>query len=81
MMNLHSVQLHMESHIAHVQEVVGEVLLDHIALVAAADHKIIDAVMAVNLQNVPKNWPSPDLHHRLGLQVRFLADPRAEPSC
>ena len=38
---------HVEGHVGHVQEVVGEVLLDHVALVAEADHEVVEAVVAV----------------------------------
>jgi len=40
----HAVGMHAEGDIGHVQEVVGEVLLDQIALVAAADDEVIDSV-------------------------------------
>ena len=60
-----------------VQEVVGEILLDHIALVAEADHEVVDAVVAVGLHDVPEDRPPADFDHRLGAQMRFLGDARA----
>lgn len=44
LMNLHGVFLHVESHIGHVEEVVGEVLLDDISLVSGADDEVPNPV-------------------------------------
>ena len=41
--HLHLVRGHIEGDIAIVQKIIGEIFLDHIALVATADHKIVDA--------------------------------------
>ena len=35
---------HIEGNVRHVQEIIGEIFLDHIALVAAAHDEIVDAV-------------------------------------
>ncbi|MNN37745.1 hypothetical protein D3C81_1517080 [compost metagenome] len=40
----HLIVLHIESDIGGMQKIIGEIFLDHIALVAAANHEIIDAV-------------------------------------
>jgi len=45
--NFHVPIRHVKGDITGVQEVVGEVFLDHIALVAAANDEIGDAVVAV----------------------------------
>ena len=71
----------MKGHIAHVQEVISEIFLDHIALVATADHKLIDAMSAVDLEDMPENRLPADFHHRLGFEVRFLADAGAKAPC
>ena len=68
----------MKGHIAHVQEVVSEILLDHIAFVATADHKLIDAVGAKDLEDVPEDRLAADFHHGLGLEVGFFADAGAK---
>ena len=68
----------MKGHIAHVQEVIGEILLDHIALVTAADHKLVDAMGAIDLEDVPKDRLATDFHHWLGFQVRFFTDAGAK---
>ena len=62
----HGVVAHVEGHVGHVQEVVGEVLLDDVALVAQADHEVAEAVVAVRLHDVPQDRPLADLHHGLG---------------
>ena len=68
----------MEGHIAHVQEVVCEVFLDHIALIAAADHKLFDSMGAKDLEDVPEDRLAADFHHGLGLEVGFFADAGAK---
>ena len=55
-----------------MQEVIGKKLLVQIAHIAAADHKLIDAEAAVDLQYVPQNCPATDFRHRL----RSLRRPR-----
>ena len=71
---------HVERDVGHVQEVVREILLDDVALVAAADHEIVDAVRRVDLHDVPEDRLAADLDHRLRLQIALLGDPRAEPA-
>ena len=61
-----------------MQEVVGEVFLDHVALVAAADHEVIDAVGGVDFHDVPENRLAADLDHRLGL--RWVSSEMRVPS-
>ena len=67
-----SLPLQVERHVGVVQEVVGEVLLDHVALVAEADHEVGEAVLAVDLHDVPEDRVLADLGHRLGLDLRLL---------
>src|SRR5215471_6714401 len=74
LMNLHCVVLHVEGNVRHVQEVVGEVLLDHVALVAAADNEFVYAGRRVALHDVPEDRLAANLHHRLGANHGFLAD-------
>ena len=74
----HRVVGHVECHVRHVQKIVREILLDHVALVAAADHEVVDAVRGVELHDVPEDRPAADLHHRLGLEVGFLGESRAK---
>ena len=77
MMHVHLVLLHVEGDVGHVQEVVGEVLLDHVALVATADHEIVDAVRRVELHDVPEDRLAADLDHGLRFQMGLLGDPGA----
>lgn len=78
LMDLHAVGAQVEGDVGHVQEVVGEVLLDHVALVAAADDEVIDAVGGVELHDVPKDRLAADLHHGLGLEIGLLGQACAE---
>ena len=63
--------------VGHVQEVVGEVLLDHVAAVTEQDDELGDPGGAVDLHDVPQDRPAADLDHRLRTALRFLADPCA----
>src|SRR5579885_1557819 len=63
---------HVEGDVRHVQEVVGEIFLDDVALVAAADHEVVGAVRRIDLHDVPKDRLAADLDHGLGPQVAFF---------
>jgi hypothetical protein len=54
-----------DGHVRHVQEVVGEVLLDDVTLVTAADDEVVDAMGEYELQDVPEDRPAADFDHRL----------------
>src|SRR5262249_31719729 len=66
-----------ERDVRHVQRVVGEILLDEIALVAEADDEVVEAVGGVDLHDVPQDRPAADLDHRLRTEMRLFADARA----
>ena len=55
-----------------MQEVVGEVLLDDVALVATANDKIIYAMGGIQLHDVPQDWSAADFDHWLGLEIGFF---------
>ena len=74
----HAVVAHVEGHIRHVQKVVGEVFLDQVALVTAANHEIVDAVVGIDLHDVPQDGLAANFHHRLGFEVGFFGNPGAE---
>jgi hypothetical protein len=78
LMNLHAVLSHVEGHVGHVQKVVGEVLFDHVALVAAADDEVVDAVGRVHLHDVPQDRLAADFDHRLGAHGGFFAESGAK---
>ena len=76
--HLHAIARHVEGEVRGVQEVVGEVFLDHVAAVTAADHEIVHAVRAVDLHDVPEDGLAPDLHHGLGFEMGFFGNPGAQ---
>src|SRR5712692_7209262 len=76
--DLHFVVLHVEGHVGHVEEVVGEVLFDEITLVAAADNEVIDPVEGVQLHDMPQNRLSADFDHWFRLDLCFLAQSGAK---
>ncbi|EKD81972.1 MAG: hypothetical protein ACD_39C01540G0001 [uncultured bacterium] len=53
MMHFHAVLLHIKGHIRHVKKVIGKILLDHVALVAATDDKVMNIVGRINFHDVP----------------------------
>ena len=75
LMDLHRVLRHVERDVRHVQEVVGEVFLDDVALEAAADDEVRDAVRRVDLHHVPEQWLAADFDHRLRTQHGLFAEP------
>src|SRR4030081_2129254 len=77
-MNGHLIGVHVKGHIRGMKKVVGEVLLDDVALVSATDNEVIDAMLRVNLQNVPENRTAANLDHRLGTNYRFFRETRAD---
>src|SRR5262245_17436627 len=60
--------------------VVEEVVLDGVGLVAQAEDEVLVPVVGVVLHDVPQDRPVADGHHRLGHQVRILADAHAHPA-
>jgi hypothetical protein len=77
-MHRHLVRPHIERHIRHMHKVVRKELLDDISLVPATDHKIIDPMLGIDLQNMPENRPPPNLHHRLRPYRRLFRQPRPQ---
>ena len=74
----HLVVVHVEGDVGGVEEVVGEELLDDVALVSAADDEVVDAVLGVDLEDVPEDGPATDLDHRLGAEGCLFGDAGAE---
>jgi len=68
----------MEGHVTAMKEVVGEILLDYVALVTAANDEFVNAMVAVGLEDVPQDWHTTDFHHWLGPQVGFLGEAGAK---
>ena len=76
--HLHFITGEVESNVRGMQEVVGEVLLHHVALVAQADHEVVDAKMRIELEDVPQHRLAADFDHRFGAERGFLAYSGAE---
>ena len=72
-MNMHAVGLHVECHIRHVQEIISEIFLDQVALVAAANYEITNSIVGINFHDVPENRPAANFHHWLRAQRGLLA--------
>ena len=80
LVNDHLVATHIERHIGHVQEVIGKILLDYIALVTAAYDKVVDAMCCIDLQDMPQNGTTTDFDHRFRSQTGLLSKAGAETS-
>ena len=61
-----------------MEEVVGEVFLDDVALVSAADDEVVDAVLGVELEDVPEDGSAADFDHGLGAEGGFFTEACAE---
>src|SRR5205085_2820198 len=68
-----TVSAEIERHVRGMEQIVGEVLLDGVALVTAADHEVVDAMRGIDLHDVPENGSASDVDHRLGPEMRFLS--------
>src|SRR3954470_4373080 len=77
-MDIHPIAAQVERHIAGVQEVVREIFLDLVALISAADDEVGQPMRGVDLQDVPQDRLSADLHHGLRTQRALLADARPQ---
>lgn len=54
----------MKFDVRHVHEIVGEIILDHITLVAQTNHEVIYAVGRVDLEDAPQDRLPADFYHR-----------------
>src|SRR5262249_28866073 len=57
--------------------VVEEVLLDHVSPVPKTKREVGEAVMRVELHDVPENWPATDIDEWLGPELGFFSQPRS----
>lgn len=64
--------------ITMMQKIMGEIFLDHITLIPQADDELIDAIVRIDLHDVPEDRLAADLYHGLGLEMGLLADPGTE---
>ena len=78
--NFDAVVREVDGHIAVVAEIVGEVFLDDVLFVSAADDEIFDSVVLVRFHDVPYDRFSADFDHRFRNQVGGFAETRSEAS-
>jgi hypothetical protein len=60
--------------------VVQEIVLDHVAAVSKAAHKISKPIVCVQLHDMPQDRTTADFYQGLGAIFSFLAQARTEPS-
>jgi hypothetical protein len=56
-------------------QVIQKIVLDDIALITTANNKVVEAMMRVQLHNVPDNRPAADFDQRLGNYGCLFAQP------
>src|SRR5262245_27019714 len=72
--NFHAVLSEVEGHVRGVKEIIGEVFLDHVTLVAEADYEVVGPKRAIDLHDMPKNRAPPDFDHRFRPDRRFFGN-------
>src|SRR5262249_25733250 len=77
-MDLHLIAAEVKCHVGSVQEIVGKVLFDHVSLVAKANNEIINAMVRVDLEDMPKDRFATNLDHWFGSGNRFLTQTSTE---
>jgi hypothetical protein len=63
-----------------MQEIVGKIFLENVALVATTNDELGDTVGGVNLHDVPENRTPANRDHGLWLVHRLFAQSSAEPT-
>ena len=61
-----------------MQEIICKILLDHMLLIPGADHKIVEAVIAVELHDMPEDRHAAQIHHGFWFELAFFGDSRSE---
>ena len=79
-MNFHLILGQIERDIGVMQKVIGEVILDYVASITAAEHEVVKPVRGINFHDVPENRLVADFDHRLWLNGTFFADAGAKPT-
>jgi len=67
-----------DRHIRLVHIIVVKIVFDNIGFIAAADDKIIESIMRVNLHYMPEYGLASDLYHRLWLKLRLFRYTRTQ---
>jgi hypothetical protein len=67
-----------EGYIRGMQIIIRKPFLDHMLLVACANHKFIETVGGIGLHNMPQNGHAADFDHGLGFIYRFFGKPGAQ---
>jgi len=63
-----------------MKEIVCEVFLYHISLIAAADNELIDPIVRIDFHDMPQDGLPADLDHGLGLDFSFFGQACTESS-
>ena len=67
-----------KGHIRGVQEIIREVLLDHVLLISGTDDKFVEPIGTVGPHNVYQNWNSTNFNHGFGFELAFFGNSGAE---
>ena len=69
-----------DDEVLRMEAIIGEILLDDLAAVAAGDGEIVEAEGGIVAHHVPQDRPLADLDHRLGLVRSFFRYAGAVPA-
>ena len=75
---LHGIILQVDRHVAIVTEIVGEIFLDDILLIATADNEVVDAIVAVGLHDMPQYRLAAYFHHGFRYERGGFGKPGAQ---
>src|SRR5258706_595778 len=67
-----------QSYIARVPVVIAKIFLNHLPFVTEAENEVFMPVMRVKFHDMPKDRPLSNGDHRLGPELGFLAQTRAQ---
>ena len=77
-MNFHLVTGEVNGDICVMNEIIHEILFDHIALVTKTDDELVKPVLAVNFHDMPEDGFAPNFNHWFGAYIRLFRDPGAQ---
>lgn len=61
-----------------VQEIICKIFLDYMLLIPGTDHKVVEAIIAIELHDMPEDRHAAQIHHGLWFELAFFGDPRSE---
>ena len=70
----HGAGLQVDAEVAGDACIFGEEPLDDVAFIAEQDHEFLEALLRINLHDVPQDRPAADFDHRLRYRHRLFGE-------